>query len=83
MTLTTQTLKKKNGMVMARSRAGAHPKWGWQSQCGMACADQWPIGCGQQELLVVICENRQDHEQDDKNPEIWMGRGDGIGSLRI
>jgi hypothetical protein len=50
---------------MARSRAGAHPKRGWRSQCALACADQWHIGWGKQELLV---ENGQDHEQDDKIP---------------
>jgi hypothetical protein len=67
-------------MVMARSRAGAHQKRGWRSQCVLACADQWPIGWGQQELLVVICEIRQDHELDDKNSRTGQAGEMGLGA---
>jgi hypothetical protein len=49
---------------------------GWRSQC--APAGKRRIGRGQQEFLDVICENGQDHEQDDKIPR--SGRAEEMGS---
>jgi hypothetical protein len=71
------------GMASMLSRRWRCPRRGngWRSLC--APAVKWRIGRGQQELLVVICENGQDHEQDDKIPRFWTGRGDGVRSLRL